>query len=234
MFYEKGWIPLAELTSTLGEYFEQKFDRHARGKGSASAEAPVSAIDQANAAARRDHEIMSSLALTVWEFLEEQTDVGVLLPNGKTVNVSPALVSSGGFLFEFSNFHISISVGTVGSGRILEGSERAADSDESPDSKELMMHYGSALFQPVVLKRDRFESYLKRIKTTPTQEASTEEIVEQIIDLYRSDPVPDKKAKQMIAPDMDSTAWRAHRQEAARREPLVSKRGPRGPRNSRR
>ncbi|WP_170331103.1 hypothetical protein [Ruegeria arenilitoris] len=167
----------------------------------------------------------------VWSFLKQQREARVLLTNGQSGLVSSAVYTRESNFSGSSNNHIDIRIGTIGSGHratLIKPNRQGANQIKLEE-----VYYGNFLYQPIAFKRTDFEQFFKNLKEKEFLEfePTSEEIVQQIVELYRSEKVTDEEAKRRIAPFLTRDAWQEHRRAAAVREPLVKKRGPKGPRS---
>ncbi len=167
----------------------------------------------------------------VWSFLKQQREARILLANGQSAFVSSAVYTRESNFSGSSNNHIDIRIGTIGSGH-----RSTLVKPNRPDANQIKLedvYYGDFLYQPIAFKRTDFEQFFKDLKEKEflELESKSEEIVQQIVELYRSEKVTDEEAKRRIAPFLTRDAWLEHRRMAAVREPLVKKRGPKGPRS---
>lgn len=132
MFFEDGWVPLAEVTS---EVFRRLQSLQAAGNPGAQGA------------------LATTLAISIWDICDACTKIGVTGADGTVVAASKDLVAWADPR-NLSNEHLHLMAGTIGSTSMPD------DTGQPPSREALIRRYGPFLNMPVVIPVNNFQSSL--------------------------------------------------------------------------
>lgn len=151
MFFDEGWVPMAEATA---EVFRKLQELKDAGK------------------IHESHKGLSSLlAISVWDICDASIKVGATLSNGVMITASKELVAWADPT-ALSNEHIDVRVGTIGSATMPD------DSGTLADAETLTQRYGPFLGLPIVVPENNFKSSLTFLEEEAAKPAHDDEIVQ--------------------------------------------------------
>lgn len=149
MFFEEGWIPVSEVTQ---EAFRK-----------------LQALKAANKIGKGHGNLRSILAVSMWDFLDGATKLGVTAPDGSAVEASRDLVAWADPT-ALQNEHVDLQAGSVGSSQLPD--EHGA----VPDEAARRALYGPFMNLPIAIPVNSFQSsigYLEEeVKEDVTEDAA--------------------------------------------------------------
>lgn len=131
MFFEEGWVPLSEVTGGVFRRLQVLKSEGSIGKGQGS--------------------LRAITAVTVWDICEASAKLGVTGADGNVISASKDLVAWADPTV-FSNEHVNLRIGNVGSSDLLD------EHGELPDAETLLARYGPFLNLPVVIPVNTYQS----------------------------------------------------------------------------
>lgn len=150
MFFDEGWVPIGEVTS---EVFRRIQEFHAAG-----------VIHDSN------KNLKTLLAVSVWDICDASTKIGVTASDGTVISASKNLTDWSDPR-AFSNEHMDITVGTVGSSKMPE------DDGKIADRETLIARYGPFLSLPIVVPVNNYQSSLTFLEEEVKKNSRDEEVV---------------------------------------------------------
>lgn len=150
MFFEEGWVPLAEATSEV-------FRRLQGFVATDKMVAPKAGLSEV-------------LAISVWDICDACTKIGVTGNDGIVVPASKDLVAWADPR-NLSNEHLNLRAGNVGS------SELTDDAGEAVSQATMITRYGPFFGLPVVIPINNFQSSLTFLEEEVTGQPDRDDMV---------------------------------------------------------
>jgi hypothetical protein len=164
MFYEEGYMPLAQAASEV------------MGR--------LQALQAKGAVCDLSQGLGPHLAVTLWDICETAGKITVTSPNGTMIDASKTLVAWADPL-AFSNEHVDLRIGSVGSSTL-------PGADGAPRSREdLVFEYGGFLSLPICIPESSFQSSLTLLEdyvAQPLADAEIEAAAQSILSFVDTKP----------------------------------------------
>lgn len=211
MFYQDGWVPLCDVAAEVRRRNDEALD--------------ITSEDASRDPSLRLQvwEAYSGAILSIWEILDNASEIAVLLPNGVVAKASRQLVEWDG-TDRLSNSHLQIFIGTVGS-----AIPEAADEEVGKDLANI--RYGPFLGLPILLPQECWEiaAGLRDASYAPPDQNTRityVEVARQIIAAHDAD----KGLRKSDLKEQLASTWSARRFErswaiASQERPALSKPG---------